>query len=176
MKYIPLILFFVLTVALSYSLVNKAEEKQKVTIIKLDRSLPAFVLASVYDGKDGLSSDDFTGKYSLLNVFASWCLSCAAEQQDLVRIKETYNVPIYGLNWKDDNAKVQKWLEKLGNPYDKIGADPEGKIVVELGVTGAPETFLINDLGKIILRFPGPITLDVFREYFLPHLDKKTKM
>jgi len=110
------------------------------------------------DGLDrpGLSSADLEGQVVLVNVFASWCVPCRVEHPVLMRLAEE-GVPIFGINYKDAPEKAQAWLAELGDPFEKIGADRNGRVGIEWGVYGVPETFVIDAEGRIRYRFVGPI-------------------
>jgi cytochrome c biogenesis protein CcmG/thiol:disulfide interchange protein DsbE len=134
----------------------------------IGKPLPEFSLKSVYDGKDVFSSGDLKGKYTLLNVFASWCLTCKIEHPTLMKIKNDGKLAIYGIDWKDRNENILKYLKDGGDPYTKIGADFDGSVIIKLGVTGAPETFLISPDGIILYRYAGVITEQVLNTEILP--------
>lgn len=114
------------------------------------------------------SNADIKGKYALLNVFASWCLTCKVEHPVLMQIKEDNKIAVYGINWRDDAAKVNEWFKNSGNPYEKIADDKNGELVIALGVTGAPETFLISPDGIVIFRYAGAITEEIYNDEILP--------
>ncbi len=103
----------------------------------------------------------------LVNFWASWCGPCRTEHPNLMTMQEN-GIPIIGVNYKDDPENALGFLEQLGDPFIKIGADPRGRNAIEWGVTAVPETFVINGDGKIILRYPGPITKDVYARYIAP--------
>ena len=115
----------------------------------IDRPAPEFSLPPIAGREEGLSSDDFKGEVTLLNVFASWCVACQVEHPVLMRIKSEDSVPLYGLNWKDKPGDGAAWLARHGDPYSKIGDDADGRVAIEFGVTGAPETFVIDADGDV---------------------------
>jgi cytochrome c biogenesis protein CcmG/thiol:disulfide interchange protein DsbE len=163
----PLAAFIPLAAGLAFSL-NSDPRRMPSTLI--DRPTPAFALASL-DGKDdGFSNLDLKGGVSLLNVFASWCPGCRFEHPVLMRLAKRADVPIYGLNWKDKQADGTRWLGKNLNPYTRVGFDESGRTGIDLGVTGVPETFVIDRTGRIRYRYPGPLTEEVWRENFEPLL------
>lgn len=136
----------------------------------IDRPLPAFDLAPVRPGDaEGLASEDFTSRPMLLNVFASWCVGCRVEHPFLMELEQR-GVVIQGLAWKDAPADSLAWLAERGDPYARIGADPEGRAGIELGVSGAPETFIVDASGQVRHRHVGPITPEVWEEELLPIL------
>lgn len=127
----------------------------------IGKPLPQFNLPPVYEGGANLNSEELKGKYFLLNIFASWCLTCRIEHPLLMKIKEQGTIPVYGIDWKDKKENVLVWLKTHGDPYTAIGADMSGKTAIDLGITGAPETFLISPDGIVLYRYAGPLTEDV---------------
>ncbi|WP_226782566.1 DsbE family thiol:disulfide interchange protein [Oceaniglobus trochenteri] len=107
----------------------------------------------------------------LVNFWASWCAPCRIEHPNLDRLAEE-GVTIHGINYKDDPAKALAFLEELGNPYATLGADAKGRTALDWGVYGVPETYVIDGEGKILLRFPGPITERVLNETIRPAMER----
>ncbi|MFT6556732.1 DsbE family thiol:disulfide interchange protein [Sneathiella sp.] len=110
------------------------------------------------------------GKITLLNVFASWCVACLAEHPTLMALKEKGAVEIFGLNYKDKPDAAQKWLTKHGNPYTRTGMDLNGRVGINFGVYGVPETFIMSPDGTILDKIIGPITEDDLNNRILPRL------
>ena len=138
----------------------------------IDEPLPAFELAPVRPGEThGLSSADFAGRPMLLNVFASWCVGCRVEHPFLMQLAEQ-GVIIQGLDWKDGPGDGAAWLADHGDPYDFVGNDPEGRTGIDLGVSGAPETFVVDAQGRVRYRHVGPITPEVWRAELEPILQR----
>ena len=119
------------------------------------RSLPEFELPAVRGGE--LRSEVLGKGPSLLNVWASWCAACRAEHPLLLRVSRGGEVPLYGLNYKDERRDAIRWLDQFGDPYRLSGHDPEGSVGLELGVYGVPETFVIDRMGRIAHKHVGPI-------------------
>jgi cytochrome c biogenesis protein CcmG/thiol:disulfide interchange protein DsbE len=134
----------------------------------LDQPVPAFQLPAL-DGGDGLSSEDLKGRVSLVNVFASWCVPCRVEHPVLMRLAEE-GVPIFGINYKDPPDQAKAWLAELGDPFEKIGADRNGRVGIEWGVYGVPETFVVDAEGRIRHRHVGPIQARDLERTLLPIL------
>ena len=132
------------------------------------RPLPAFALPGVPRGE--LRSDEFGEAPSLLNVWASWCAACRAEHPLLLRLAASGEVPIYGLNYKDERADAKKWLDRFGDPYRRSGHDLDGKVGLDLGVYGVPETFVIDREGRIAHKHIGPIAEKDWEETIRPLL------
>lgn len=135
----------------------------------IDKPLPAFARPGLHPGDPGLASTDFRGEPKLLNVFASWCIACKVEHPMLMRLKAA-GVPLYGLAWKDKPAASAALLAESGNPYRRIASDEPGRVGIDLGVTGAPETFVIDAAGRVRYRHVGPITEAAWEETLAPML------
>lgn len=138
----------------------------------IDQPLPAFELAPVRPGEvHGLSNADFTGRPMLLNVFASWCVGCRAEHPFLMQLREQ-GVIIQGLDWKDPPGAGAAWLAEHGDPYVQVGDDPQGRTGIDLGVSGAPETFVVDAHGRVRYRYVGPITPEAWTRDLQPILQR----
>ena len=134
------------------------------------RPLPALALDPLPNHGLAFDERDLTGRWSLLNVFGSWCTYCEVEHPFLMALKGE-GVPIYGIDWREDPALGASFLVRNGNPYTAVGADPDSRAILDLGVAGAPETFLIDAEGVIRHRHQGPLDERVWRRDFLPILD-----
>jgi cytochrome c biogenesis protein CcmG/thiol:disulfide interchange protein DsbE len=136
----------------------------------IGKPAPAFALESLGDPAAKVGPDDFEGKPWVLNVWATWCGGCRQEHPVLLGIARGNDVPIVGLNWRDDRALALRWLAQLGNPYATVAYDPEGRTAIDWGVYGAPETFLIDAHGRVVRKRIGPMTTDVWQRDFMPLL------
>lgn len=136
----------------------------------LDRPLPAFDLRTLPD-EGRMTHADWRGEVALVNVWATWCPSCHAEHPYLMTL-QARGIVIHGVNYKDDDALARQWLERRGNPYRSVVADPEGRLGLDLGVTGAPETYVIDAEGRVRLRYQGPLDEFVWAEHFEPLLQR----
>jgi cytochrome c biogenesis protein CcmG/thiol:disulfide interchange protein DsbE len=132
------------------------------------KPMPSFTLTRLEDPNASISDTDLKGKVSLLNIWATWCVSCRAEHEALLTLAKTGKVDIYGLNYKDDRAAAQQWLKQLGNPYVSNAFDDTGRVGIDWGVYGAPETFIIDSKGIIRHKHIGPLTVTVINEEILP--------
>ncbi len=131
----------------------------------LNKNLPNFSSINLYDKEEVLISDSLTGKYTLINFFASWCTPCKAEHHLFFKIKkEIPELFILGFSHKDDLDDSKKYLEEEGNPYSFVGIDSDGKIAFDFGVFGLPETFIINKDSKIIYKHTGPLTKKIIED------------
>jgi len=138
----------------------------------IGKAVPEFSLPAVKGRTLGLESADLRGEVSLMNVFASWCVSCQEEHPVFMDLRERGVIPIHGLNYKDKPDDAARWLEKLGDPYTRTGADLDGKVAIDWGVYGVPETFLIDREGRIAYKHIGPVTPRVVRETLLPRIEE----
>lgn len=139
--------------------------------VLIDTPAPTFALPPIEGRTDGFSSTDLKGQVSLVNLFASWCPPCKVEHPILMRLARD-GVPIYGINYKDPPEDARRFLETLGNPYRKIGADTKGTVAVEWGITGYPETFVIDRDGRIRHRHVGPIMPEDLDAIIVPLIRK----
>ncbi|HJU15789.1 MAG TPA: DsbE family thiol:disulfide interchange protein [Stellaceae bacterium] len=129
---------------------------------------PAFSLPPAANQTRGLSSADLRGKVTLVNVFASWCVSCRDEHPLLMALKQQGIVPIAGIDYKDTPADAARWLAAMGDPYNRIGADATGRTAIDWGVYGVPESFLVGPDGRIAYKQIGPITPEALQHKILP--------
>jgi cytochrome c biogenesis protein CcmG/thiol:disulfide interchange protein DsbE len=166
---IPLIVFGVIAVFLMIGLNMNPREIPSPLIGK---PVPEFSLPSLEQPETSISNKDLLGKVYLLNVWATWCVSCRAEHQTLVELSRGGKIEIVGLNWKDEREKAQAWLRQLGNPYVANIFDKKGRTAIDLGVYGAPETFLVDSQGIIRYKLAGPITHELFKERFKPLIEQ----
>ena len=166
---LPLAAFVAVATALGLTI---GADRSKMPSMQIDRAAPAFALAPINDGDEGLSSEDLKSAVALLNIFASWRPVGRAEHPFLLQLAETRQVPIFGINWKDDLQNGLRCLREHKSPYNRVGVDANGQIGGELGVTGAPETLVIDRTGRVRHRHPGPLTQEVWREIFEPSLTK----
>ncbi|MGB7287777.1 MAG: DsbE family thiol:disulfide interchange protein [Salaquimonas sp.] len=120
----------------------------------------------------GFSHTLYAGKVSLINVWASWCAPCRQEHPLLVELGKRGDVQIIGLNYKDKNENALRFLGQLGNPYDAVGVDPNGRGAIEWGVYGVPETFIVDPKGLIIHKHVGPLTAESIEKTILPVIEK----
>ena len=134
----------------------------------IGKPAPAFELPQLYEQQKTFSNRDMAGKVWLLNVWASWCVSCRQEHPLLVEFARTNVVPIYGLNYKDTPNDALAWLGQLGDPYTSSVEDRDGRVGIDYGVYGVPETFVIDKVGVIRYKQIGPITPDALKNKILP--------
>jgi cytochrome c biogenesis protein CcmG/thiol:disulfide interchange protein DsbE len=134
----------------------------------IGKPAPHFELESVEEPVRKVSSQEFAGRMYVLNVWGTWCGGCREEHSALLAIERQGLVPIIGLNWKDDRALARRWLTELGDPYVVTAFDAEGRVAIDWGVYGAPETFLVDANGIILHKHLAPITLEIWERDFVP--------
>lgn len=134
----------------------------------IGKSVPKFSLPPVQGRRLGLSSDDLLGEVSLVNVFASWCVACRLEHPIFMRLNQEKVVPIHGINYKDQPEDAANWLDTLGDPYTRTGADRDGRVAIDWGVYGVPETFVVGPGGRIAYKQVGPVTEQALEQTILP--------
>jgi cytochrome c biogenesis protein CcmG/thiol:disulfide interchange protein DsbE len=138
----------------------------------IGKPVPQFSLPPVQGRSLGLASADLRGEVSVVNVFASWCVSCKDEHPVFMQMQRERLVPIHGLNHKDRPEDAQKWLDDLGDPYTRTGADLDGRVSIDWGVYGVPETFVIDAEGRIAYKHIGPVTPQLLDETLRPLIAK----
>jgi len=163
----PLLIFIGLALFLAIGLKLKPSEIPSPLI---DKPAPAFNLRQLNVPGQTLKLADMQGKVWLLNVWASWCVACRDEHPVLVDFSKRAVLPIIGLNYKDRDADAQDWLQKFGNPYTTSIVDADGRVGIDYGVYGVPETFLIDGKGRIRYKQIGPITPEVLERDLLPRI------
>jgi len=166
LKYlIPLALFLVLVVFLAIGLTRNPQELPSALI---DKPAPTFRLPQLKQPDKTFSAEDMRGKVWMLNVWASWCVACRDEHPFLFEYQKSGAVPIYGLNYKDRPEDALGWLGELGDPYLLSAVDLDGRVAIDYGVYGAPESYIIDKTGTIRLKHVGPVMPDVWEKKILP--------
>ncbi len=161
----PIAAFVALVMAFAWAL-NR--DPRTIPSALIDKPVPQFSLPPVQGRALGLSDLDLVGEVSLVNVFASWCVACREEHPLFMRLKAAGTVPIHGLDYKDPPDAAAKWLDTLGDPYTRTGADRNGRVAIDWGVYGVPETFVIAKDGRIAHKHIGPITPQALDDTILP--------
>lgn len=167
MRFFPIIIALVLFVFLYQSLY--INPKHDIPSPLLYESVPFFVVDNLFNPKEKLSNAVLKKhSFSLLNIWASWCYACHLEHPILMKIKRDFHIPIYAIAYKDTPDAVASLLKKNGNPYEMVGIDNSGDIMIDFGIYGTPETFLIDGEGKILYRHVGALTEQVWLKKILP--------
>lgn len=163
--FIPLAIFLVLGLLLLKGL---SLDPNAMPSALIDKPIPEFALPSLEQPDRILERDDVVGQVALVNVWGTWCPSCRAEHPYLMKIAEEEGVPIIGVDYKDERAEAIKWLEKLGDPYVLNVYDERGKLGIDLGVFGAPETYVIDHRGMVRYKHIGVVDDRVWTEQLKP--------
>lgn len=161
----PIAAFGALAVLLGWGLTHDPREIPSTLI---GRAVPQFSLPPVKGRSLGLSSGDLRGEVSLVNIFASWCVACRDEHPLLLRLKADNVVPVHGIDYKDPPDDAARWLNTFGDPYTRTGADRNGRVSIDWGVYGVPETFIIGKDGRIAYKHVGALTQEVLDRTILP--------
>jgi len=169
---LPLLLFGAIA---AYFAVGLTKDPRILPSALIDRPAPEFDLPSLYTGSDGFAKANLVGEVTLVNVFASWCGPCRVEHPLLMRFAETNKTSLYGINYKDKKTDAVNWLKQLGDPYKRIGQDLSGRVGIEWGVYGLPETYIVDREGRIRYRHVGPMQPDAMKDKILPLIEELKK-
>ena len=160
---LPIILFFIILFIFFYLLIID-RNPTKVPSALLNKNVPDFNANTLIKNEKFLSSKEFGNQIILVNFFATWCKPCKDEHVYIKRFSSEQNIKIVGINYKDNPKEAIKWLKKLGNPYSSVVIDKNGKLAIDWGVYGIPETFIVNSKGIIKYRHVGAITPKVYKK------------
>ena len=169
--YIPLAIFIAIIVIalIGFGLGNRNELPSAL----INKPFPHFAAYDLFQPEREITRVDIVGQPALVNVWATWCPTCAAEHEMLIKITERApQVKLIGINYKDDPARAINWLGQFGNPYEMVLVDVDGLLGVELGVYGAPETFLLNPAGEIVYKRVGDVNERIWRDEIAPRLEQ----
>ena len=165
---LPLVFFAALAVVFALGL-NR--DPSHIPSVLINRPLPSFDLPAVRSRDSGLAARDFHGQPMLLNMFSSWCVSCRVEHPLLLDL-HAQGVPIAGIDWEDQAATGAKYLKDNGDPYARVGLDGSGRTGIDLGITGVPETFVVDGRGRVRYKFIGPIDANDWENTLKPMLQR----
>lgn len=175
-------LLFLLPVAIVALLVaafwlglDPKRDKSVLPSALVGKPAPAVDLPSLVEGAPRLNLAAFKGQLVAVNFFASWCLPCRAEHPQIKQLSAEYGVPVVGIAWRDKPAQSRAFLEELGDPYVATGVDENGRTGIDFGITGIPETFLVDGDGIVRFRFGGPLTPDGLKDQFAPAIAEARK-
>lgn len=173
---IPLVAFIILSGFFLYAL--QSGDPSRLPSALIGKPVPSFKLPPVEellaDGQPvpGFSDKELSGgQVSVVNVWASWCVPCHAEHPFLEKLAELSKAPLYGINYKDKAGDARRFLGKLGNPFVAVGADVKGRVGIDWGVYGVPETYIVNGEGKIVYKHVGPLNRKVIEDRILPAIE-----
>ncbi len=165
MRFWPFVVFVVLA---GFLYVGLGLHPHEIPSPLINKPAPAFTLPQLYEPAKQFSSQDMKGKVWLLNVWASWCVSCRDEHPVLMALSQRNIVPIYGLDYKDKNADGEAWLREGGDPYTLVATDANGRVGIDYGVYGVPETYVIDKQGIIRYKQIGAVTHESLQQKILP--------
>ncbi|MBN8728474.1 MAG: DsbE family thiol:disulfide interchange protein [Xanthomonadales bacterium] len=172
-RLLPLAGFLLLLALLGFGIWwSSTHDLREVPSPLIDKPAPEFSLPLLNDPARHFGSAELAGQPYLLNVFGSWCIACRDEHPILMREGKRLGVPLVGLNYKDEPDDAKRWLTQFGDPYDIVIADYPGRVAIDFGVTGAPETFLVDGDGVIRYKYISPITPAVIATELLPRIAK----
>ena len=166
---LPFAAFLGLVVLFAFGL-NPSRDIHALPSPLIGKVAPAFTLTDVLDPSRPVSNAAYKGQVYILNVWGTWCVACREEHEALLAIAQQHVVPIIGLVYMDERAKAKQWLEQLGNPYQAVAFDTDGRTAIDWGVYGAPETFLVDGQGRVIYKFITPMTEEIWKLDFLPRI------
>jgi len=159
----PSILFF-LVLSIFFYLLTIERNPYEIPSNLLNKKVPIFEARSLFKNEKFISSDEFKNGITLVNFFATWCKPCRDEHVYMKSFSNEKSVNVIGINYKDNPEKTVKWLKDLGNPYKDVLIDKNGKIAIDWGVYGIPETFIINSNGIVKYRHVGPVTNVIYKK------------
>lgn len=173
LKYlVPIGLFAVLVGFLYFGL---GRDKQTLPSPFIGKPAPVFELPRLDDESKTFSNRELAGKPYVLNIWGTWCPGCRVEHGALMEISRRGEVPMIGVDWNDERERALSWLQQLGNPYTVTAFDAEGRIAIDWGAYGAPETFLVGADGKVLKKLAGPMTMEIWEQEFVPLLKEAAK-
>lgn len=174
-NFLPAAAFLVLGALLAFALVRIGSGKLDVHEIKsplIGRTAPPFTLPSVLEPSRQVASSSLAGHMYVLNVWGTWCAACREEHDALLEIARRGGVPLIGIDWRDERGLAVQYLSELGNPYQEVASDSDGRSAINWGVYGAPETFLVSADGKVLEKHIGPLTAAIWQEKFVPLISR----
>jgi cytochrome c biogenesis protein CcmG, thiol:disulfide interchange protein DsbE len=166
---LPFAAFVALAVLFAFGL-NPKRDIHALPSPLIGKAAPSFTLTDVLDPARSVSNASLQGQVYVLNVWGTWCAACREEHEALLAISRQHVLPIIGLVYQDDRDKAKQWLDQLGNPYQAVAFDSDGRAAIDWGVYGAPETFLVDANGRVLYKFISPMTPQVWEQEFLPRI------
>lgn len=169
---VPIGLFAVLV---GFLFLGLGRDKETLPSPLIGKPAPLFELTRLDDPTKTFSNRELAGKPYLFNIWGTWCPGCRHEHGALLEIARRNEVPIIGLDWNDDRDRALQWLQQLGNPYSVVAFDGEGRVAIDWGAYGAPETFLVGANGKVLKKHTAPISVEIWEQEFVPLLEQAAK-
>ncbi len=170
---IPLVIFALL---IAVFVVGLGRDPSQLPSPLLEKPSPQFDLPSLLEPEQRVTSQDYKGEVALINVWATWCAGCREEHNFLLQLAEANVIPIYGLNWRDNGPEARRWIQQLGDPYVATAYDQDGRVGIDWGVYGAPETFLVAADGTVLYKQLGPLSWGLWEENFVPLLKAQEQL
>lgn len=165
---LPLIAFAIL---IPIFVIGLGKDPSQLPSPLINKPAPQFELPSVTDPTKTVGSADFENQVAIVNVWATWCVGCRQEHGFLMQLSRSGVIPIYGLNWRDNRAEAQRFLQQLGNPFVDSAFDQDGRVGIDWGVYGAPETFLVGADGNVLFKQLGPLNQTLWEQNFVPLIE-----
>ena len=166
---LPLGIFALLVVVLAIG-IKHSPDKGTIASPLIGKPAPQFSLPSLTDKNRLVKSSELKGRWYLFNVWGTWCGGCRAEHSVLLEVSKSGVIPLVGMDWKDEEADALSYLSQLGNPYEVIAVDHDGREAIDWGVYGAPESFLVNPDGIVVSKYIGPLTREAWEKEILPRI------
>lgn len=166
---VPVLAFLALLVYFALPLIRHTDPSLVASPL-IDKAAPAFTLPPLPGHDRGLASDDLKGQVQIVNIFASWCIPCRAEAPMLMNLARQHHVTIRGIAYKDKPEDTERYLSELGDPYGSIGMDRDGRVAIDWGAYGVPETYIIDAEGRIRFKQAAPLTPEDIEHEILPTL------
>ncbi len=170
-RYLAPLVVFGLLVAVFIKGLDPERDLNELPSPFLGKEAPTFDLPRVRIPDQRVSSSDYAGQLALVNFWATWCVGCRQEHEFLMELSTTSDVPIYGVDWRDQREPAIEWLDTLGDPYVASGFDGDATTGIDWGVYGAPETFLIGEDGIVLHKHLGPLTPQIWEDDFMPLIE-----
>lgn len=155
-------------VLIPFLMIGLTKDPSRLPSPYIGKSAPVFDLPSLTHPEQRVGSVSYAGQMVLINIWATWCVGCRQEHEFLNRLALQDAIPIYGINWRDNHDDAVQWLQQLGDPYVASGYDGNGRVGIEWGAYGAPETFLINADGVVLYKHLGPLNVVIWEDLFVP--------
>ena len=168
----PLLLFSIIFFIFLYLLIIERDSSEIPSVL-INKKVPRFTAETLISKETFISKKEFIGKTTLVNFFATWCGPCREEHPYLKKLSNEKKLKIIGINYKDDPKKTKVWLDELGNPYSHIISDNNGRLGIDWGVRGIPETFIVNSKGIIKYKLIGPITKKKYDAFYLKVIESE---
>ncbi len=170
-RYLAPLVFFILLVLVFIKGLDPERDLNELPSPFLGKPAPQFELPKLKVPEETVGTSDYQGQLALINVWATWCVGCRQEHEFLMTLSRQNPMPIYGINWRDRRDEALTWLAQLGDPYVASGFDVDGRVGIDWGVYGAPETFLVGRNGTVLHKHLGPLNQAIWEQDFVPLID-----